>query len=169
MAEAVRQALADAGVNPDRFGLDWASAAEAPRFVELVTGFVSRVKGLGPLGGAEGEPPKDVLVRRLAAAVKAADDRRVRTAIGTLARSFHKEGDYAPDRIREAVAQKVAPAFRQERVTQEIWLALSGEGPANVKHLVQKTGAAAEEIEKGLAALAKLGRVKEKGAKWTAA
>lgn len=36
------------GINPERFTIEWVSSAEAPRFAELVTKFVQKIKGLGP-------------------------------------------------------------------------------------------------------------------------
>ena len=46
----VKKVLAEVGINPDRFGLQWASAAEAPRFVKLITDFTMKTKELGPIG-----------------------------------------------------------------------------------------------------------------------
>jgi len=39
--------LAEVGINPDRFSIEWASAAEAPRFVKLITEFTIKMKELG--------------------------------------------------------------------------------------------------------------------------
>jgi F420-non-reducing hydrogenase iron-sulfur subunit len=36
------------GINPARFALEWVSSAEAPRFAELVTRFIGKIKDLGP-------------------------------------------------------------------------------------------------------------------------
>jgi F420-non-reducing hydrogenase iron-sulfur subunit len=46
----LRNLLSYAGINPDRLRLEWVSAAEAPRFVEVTTEFVERIRELGPLG-----------------------------------------------------------------------------------------------------------------------
>ena len=40
--------LEDEGIDPDRFTLEWVSSAEAPRFAELVTDFVDKIKTKGP-------------------------------------------------------------------------------------------------------------------------
>lgn len=40
--------LADAGIDPERFAIEWVSSAEAPRFAEKVTGFTEQIKSLGP-------------------------------------------------------------------------------------------------------------------------
>ena len=49
-----------AGVKPERLALEWASAAEAPLYVELITQFTNQVKELGPLGEAEGVDPEEL-------------------------------------------------------------------------------------------------------------
>ncbi len=40
--------LADAGIDPERFTIDWVSSAEAPRFAMLVTRFTEKIRALGP-------------------------------------------------------------------------------------------------------------------------
>jgi F420-non-reducing hydrogenase iron-sulfur subunit len=40
--------LEDAGVNPERFAIEWVSSAEAPRFAEVVTRFTEKIRALGP-------------------------------------------------------------------------------------------------------------------------
>jgi len=36
------------GINPERFTIEWVSSAEAPRFAQLVTQFVEKIKKIGP-------------------------------------------------------------------------------------------------------------------------
>ena len=40
--------LADNGIDPRRFALEWVSSAEAPRFAEVVTTFTETIRSLGP-------------------------------------------------------------------------------------------------------------------------
>ena len=47
-AEAIRLMLADFGIEQERFRLEWVSAAEGPRFAEIVRGFTEEVQRLGP-------------------------------------------------------------------------------------------------------------------------
>ena len=54
-ARVTEKILEHAGINPERFVLDWASAAEAPLYVELITKFTQKVKKLGMLGKNEGK------------------------------------------------------------------------------------------------------------------
>ena len=36
------------GVDPERYGIEWVSSAEAPRFAEVVTRFTEKIRGIGP-------------------------------------------------------------------------------------------------------------------------
>jgi F420-non-reducing hydrogenase iron-sulfur subunit len=47
-AEAIDLMLEDFGIEPERFRLEWVSAAEGPRFAQVVTDFTEEVKQLGP-------------------------------------------------------------------------------------------------------------------------
>lgn len=45
----LRNLLRQLGVNPERFELQWVSAAESKRFQETVNGFIDRIENLGKL------------------------------------------------------------------------------------------------------------------------
>src|SRR4030043_2075182 len=47
-ADAIRLMLEDFGIEPERFRLEWGSAAEAPRFAEVIRDFTDQVRQLGP-------------------------------------------------------------------------------------------------------------------------
>lgn len=145
MAETCRQVLRDCGVNPERLALEWASAAEGPRFVELITEYVRKITAIGPLGEGAGEPAWDVVAKRLEAAVKAAQTPKVRMAFGTYAKKMHQGGSYTKDTITDGVSSKVFPQFRQERLSIEVRDCLS-EGPKAISELVEVIGAGEEEL-----------------------
>jgi F420-non-reducing hydrogenase iron-sulfur subunit len=46
----LRRVLADMGIEPDRFRLEWISAAEGEKVKTVVNDMVTRVRALGPLG-----------------------------------------------------------------------------------------------------------------------
>ncbi len=168
VTEAARQLLEDCGVDQERLALEWASAAEAPRFVELITGYVSSIKEKGPLGAAAGEIPREEMKRRLSAAVKAAEARKPRTLLGNLAKKLAKSGDYSPEAISKGVSQKVLPAMRSERIAVEARMILE-EGPVDIDSLCKGTGASAQELEKIMAPLEKKGIVSRKKNKFSLA
>jgi F420-non-reducing hydrogenase iron-sulfur subunit len=47
-AEAIQLMLEDFGIEAGRFALEWVSAAEGPRFAQVVTDFTEQVRKLGP-------------------------------------------------------------------------------------------------------------------------
>ncbi len=47
-ADAIKLLLEDLGVDPERFELYWVSAAEGPRFAQVVTEFTERIQHIGP-------------------------------------------------------------------------------------------------------------------------
>lgn len=47
-ADAINLMLEDFGIEPERFRLEWVSAAEGPRFAQVVTEFTEQVRMLGP-------------------------------------------------------------------------------------------------------------------------
>ena len=106
------------GVKPERLALDWASAAEAPLFVKLITKFTNQLKELGPLGEAEGITP-EALKSKLSAARSAVGSVKLRMRFGKLARELRQENDYAPDVIEAKMAEKINDAIIREIAKQE--------------------------------------------------
>ncbi len=88
-----RRILEDLKVNPDRLSLEWVSAAEAPRFVKVITEFTERVRDLGPLGSSEGLD-LDNLKIKLKAAKMALEGRRLRMVFARQAKYKKHEGTY---------------------------------------------------------------------------
>lgn len=108
-----RRLLTEAGVHPDRFALDWASAAEAPLYVELITRFTERVRELGPLGSSEGKPLEEIR-SRLKAAASAASSVKLRTQFARLTQEMRKEKDYSAEHIRTRISEKLGDAIARE-------------------------------------------------------
>jgi len=109
----VGKIIKHAGVKPERFSLDWASAAEAQLFVELITQFTSRIKELGPLGEAEGIA-RDELEVNLSAARAAVESHKLRTRIGKLAKELREINDYSAGVLEEKMAEKLNEAIIKE-------------------------------------------------------
>jgi F420-non-reducing hydrogenase iron-sulfur subunit len=47
-ADAISLMLEDFALEPERFRLEWVSAAEGPRFAEVITSMVEQIRKLGP-------------------------------------------------------------------------------------------------------------------------
>ena len=87
----VGKVLTEIGINPQRYSLKWASAAEAPRFVKLITDFTAQIKELGPLGQAEGLKPDEVK-ERIKKALELVKDKKLRVGFGNVTKTLRKEG-----------------------------------------------------------------------------
>ncbi len=101
------------GINLERFVLDWASAAEAPLFVDLITRFTNQIRELGPLGEAEGMA-REQLFFRISAAKSAIENLKLRTRLGKLAKDLRLLSDYTPEVIETKMAEKVNDAIMHE-------------------------------------------------------
>jgi hypothetical protein len=108
----------NAGVNPERFALEWASAAEAPLYVDLISKFTTRIKEMGPLGKAEGMAWED-LEPKLSAAKAAARSIKLRTRLARLTQDLREEKDYAIDTIEAKLEGKLDHTIRSEMERQE--------------------------------------------------
>jgi hypothetical protein len=110
MNALVFNVLKEIGINPARFSLQWASAAEAPRFVKLITEFTGKIKELGPLGESEGIAP-DELQDKLEKGLAAVSSRKVRMVYGNTAKSIRKEGIFTQEYISGVIEEKLNKAI----------------------------------------------------------
>ena len=107
----VKKVLREVGINPDRFSLQWASAAEAPRFVKLITDFTGKIKELGPIGESE-NLSADEVKEKISKALEAVNDQKVRMGYGNLTRALRKEGSKVTEEsIASAVEEKLSKSI----------------------------------------------------------
>jgi F420-non-reducing hydrogenase iron-sulfur subunit len=90
-ANLITRILKDLKIDPDRFSLKWASAAEGPRFVRLITEFTDRIRELGPMGSAENLDLEHLMVK-LKAAKTALEGKRLRMVFARQAK-YRKQGN----------------------------------------------------------------------------
>jgi outer membrane biosynthesis protein TonB len=110
MNALVFNVLKEIGINPARFSLQWASAAEAPRFVKLITEFTGKIKELGPLGESEGIGPEE-LQAKLEKGLSAVSSRKVRMVYGNTAKAIRKEGIFTLEYINGVIEEKLSKAI----------------------------------------------------------
>jgi len=134
MNALVLNVLKETGINPERFSLQWASAAEAPRFVKLITEFTGRIKELGPLGESEGLGP-DELQANLEKGLAAVSSRKVRMVYGNTAKAIRKEGIFTQEYINSVI---------EEKLNKAIAGALSAETEEEEKPALEKKAAPAK-------------------------
>jgi len=107
----VRKVLVEIGIKPERFSLQWASAAEAPRFVKLITEFTKQIKELGPLGHAEGLEPDEVR-SRIQKGLALVSDTKLRVAFGNVTKTIRKEGNKVTDKvIADLIEEKLSKSI----------------------------------------------------------
>ncbi len=108
----VRKVLEDVGIRKERYDLEWASAAEAPRFVELITKFTKQMEELGPLGEAEGLSREEIN-ERLEKAMNAVSSQKVRISFGNASKAVRKDAIWTPEHIDEIITTKTAKSLEK--------------------------------------------------------
>ncbi len=106
----VSKVLGEIGINPERYNLKWASAAEAPRFVKLITNFTAKVKELGPLGQSEGIDPDEVK-SRINKALELVNSKKLRMSFGATTKKLRKDNDYSEAHLKELFDGKLNKAI----------------------------------------------------------
>ena len=109
----IRRLLKESGINADRFTLDWASAAEAPLYVELITKFTQQIKDMGPLGSAEGISLEDLKVK-MEAGKALALNKKLRTRFAMLTKDLRAENDYSAQFVEAKITEKLDKAIVSE-------------------------------------------------------
>jgi hypothetical protein len=103
----VHRVLDEIGIRKERYDLEWASAAEAPRFVQLITEFTERMKELGPLGQAEGLSQAE-LKERLQKGLDFVSSQKTRISFGNASKAVRKDKDWSREHISQVMNTKMA-------------------------------------------------------------
>ena len=137
------------GIARERVALEWVSAAEAPRFVEKITSFTSRIRELGPLGTGEGLD-RPVMLRKIAAAKVSLEGMKLRTAFARQAKQVKEQNSYGelPD------AEKLRASLEGEITLQEVFLCLKEEN-RSASELAALLNLPEERVDSVLATLRK--------------
>ena len=106
MDALVKKVLRDIGIREERFSLQWASAAEAPRFVRLITEYTQQMQELGPLGEAEGLSKEEVQ-ERISKGLDALSSQKVRVSFGNAAKAVRKDGIWTNEHISQIINTKM--------------------------------------------------------------
>lgn len=109
-ASLVHEMLSRLGVDNRRFLIDWASAAEGPNFVKIITAFTKQVAELGPLGAVD-QTEAGNLRTRLDKAAAAARDRKIRTGLINASGEMMKSRDFSRAAIAALVQVKCDKAL----------------------------------------------------------
>jgi coenzyme F420-reducing hydrogenase delta subunit len=109
-ASLVHEMLDRLGIARERFLIDWASAAEGPNFVKIITAFTKKIGELGPLGQFENSDAAS-LREQLQEAAEAARGRKLRTGLINASREMMKSRDFSRSAITALVHEKCKKAL----------------------------------------------------------
>lgn len=135
--------------------LKWVSAAEAPRFVKLITEFTEKIKDLGKLGESEGIVEEDLKIRLLAAKT-ALEKPKLRMAFAKQAvklKEKRKKGE-----IELILEEGLRKTIKNELSLNQILLYLEKK-PYSISELAEKIGIPSSEVEKHISSLEKKGKI----------
>jgi len=137
MVNVVTRLLRHLKINPERLLLEWVSAAEGPRFAEVVTHFTNQIKEMGPLGT---DDPKGQhrLSAKLAAAERAVKGEKLRW-VAAKQTEFMQDGNaYGEVFTSHEIGRLLDGVIVEEIMLQEILM------------LVEKEALSVKEIAKRL-------------------
>lgn len=143
--------------------LEWVSAAEAPRYVEIVTAFTEKIQSLGPLGVSEGLE-REVLTFKLKAAKTLSEQEKFRWILGKKT-EFSKEGNvYGEVFTRHELNRLLQGLITEDFKVHEI-LQLLETRSLSVKEIAQRLGLSPRLVLKHITALRRRKLVDLKGIK----
>lgn len=111
--------LTQLGIFPERFVVQWVSAAEGIRFVKVISEFTDVIRSLGPLGEKE-NLDEYALRYRIKAALRAVNERTLRMVFAKQAKQIKDENTYGEFPSKE----KLEATFVREKTLYETLLYL---------------------------------------------
>jgi len=154
----VQRILEGLKVNPDRLSLEWVSAAEAPRFVGVITKFTEGIRSIGPLGSSEGLDTQDLKIK-LAAAKMALEGKRLRMVFARQAKYQKHEGTYREIPSDHKLHRDLDKALSEELASNGMRLYLDDK-PREVDELAGLLDLSSEDVATHFEKLVKKGFVK---------
>lgn len=147
-AYAIQKLMEKAGLEPERFRLEWISASEGERFSKLVEEFTEAIRSLGP--SKVKEDPE--LETRLAAAVGTALDFRIRSLLGHEVR-MAEVGNVYGEKVPEEELRGIIDLALEEEFRRNLILEIASAKPASAKELSQVVGVPPDEVVNHIATL----------------
>ncbi len=139
------------GIDPERLTLQWVSAAEAPRYVEIVTGFTNKIRSLGPLGVREGID-REELAFKLKAAKNLSQQEKLRWILGKRTEFFKEGNAYGEVFSQHELNRLLKGLITEDLQVHEILLLLEKES-LTVTELAQKLKLAPSLVLQHISAL----------------
>jgi DNA-binding IscR family transcriptional regulator len=111
--------LSDLDIDRARFSVEWVSAAESIRFIQVIKNFDNCISDLGAFGEKEGLDP-ETIQHQLKAAMMAVDSKMLRMAFARQAKQIKEQGSYSVFPSKE----KLLETFVREKTIYETLLYL---------------------------------------------
>jgi len=140
------------GVNEERLSFQQCSSGEAAVFVELVTQFSEKIRGLGPIGGAGDTLQAPEIFQKLAAAEAVLDGEKMRWVIGKQTEFTESGNKYGEIFTEHEFVRAIDMIVVEEIETQEILGALKA-GSQSVKDLAATLAMPSERVFRYVTAL----------------
>ena len=128
-----RKLISMAGLEPERLRLEWISASEGQRFVDVVTEFNDQIIKLGP-SPLRGDDPDLKLLSSIYAATNAAKDFRLKSLVGREIKLTQQGNVYNKILPQVKIDDVLNNAIKTEFTRQRLFLATQNR-PISVKEL----------------------------------
>jgi len=158
MVNVANRILEHIGINSQRLLLEWVSAAEGPRFAEVVTTFTNQIREIGPLSSNN---PKgaEALKLKLEAAHNAVSGEKLRW-VAAKQTEFKRDGNRYGEVFTDHEIGRLLDGVILEEITLQEILLLLNEQPLSVKEIAQKLELPPPEILSHVQGLRKKEQVK---------
>ena len=131
--------------------MDWVSAAEGPRFAEIVTSLTEKIKAMGPLGTESGEGAENLRFK-LQAAKAAVSGEKLRWVAAKQTEFVTDGNKYGEVFTSQEIGRLLDGVIVEEMASQQI-LALLARGSLSVKELAQNLGLSPPDVLRHVLAL----------------
>jgi hypothetical protein len=136
MVNVASRLLKHLKINPERLLLEWVSAAEGPRFAEVVTNFTNQIKEMGPLGADDPEN-QERLSAKLAAAERAVRGEKLRW-VAAKQTEFMQDGNVYGEVFTSHEIGRILDGVIMEEVTLQEILMLVEKEALSVKEISEQ-------------------------------
>ncbi len=147
-AYVIEKLIEKAGLEPERFRLEWISASEGERFSKVVEEFTETIRGLGP--SKVKEDPE--LETKVGAAVGTALSFRIRALMGHEVQ-MAEGGNVYGEEVAEEELQKIVDLAVEEEFRRNHILEIASSKPSSAKELSQVVGIPPDEVVNHIATL----------------
>ncbi|UCD92518.1 MAG: hydrogenase iron-sulfur subunit [Methanobacteriota archaeon] len=147
-AFVIRRLMEKAGLEVDRFRLEWISASEGERFASTVAEFTEKIKELGPSKVMEDSD----LASRVGAAVDTSLDFRIRALLGHEV-GMIEDGNVYGEKKTEDEMREIIDAAIEDEFRRSLILEITSSKPASAKELSQVTKLPTDRIVEHIATL----------------